>query len=76
MAAANTKKKEPTFEQAKAELDGIVEKLGAGSLPLDEMVKLYERGAALSAYCKKLLDSYDARLMQVDAAMQIEEVEP
>ncbi len=64
MAAA--KKKELTFEQAKAELDAIVERLGGGSLPLDEMVKLYEEGTALSAYCKKLLDAYDARLMRVD----------
>lgn len=70
MAAA--KKKELTFEQAKAELDSIVEKLGNGSLPLDEMVKLYEQGAELSAYCKKLLDAYDARLMRVDELDQTE----
>ena len=73
MAAA--KKKEPTFEEAKAQLDAIAEKLGAGSLPLDEMVKLYEQGASLTAYCKKLLDAYEGSLMQVDAALQVEEVE-
>jgi len=73
MAAA--KKKELTFEQAKAELDSIVERLGGGSLPLDEMVKLYEEGAALSAYCKKLLDAYDARLMRVDELGSSEEEE-
>ena len=45
MAAA--KKKELTFEQAKEKLDAIVEKLGAGNLSLDEMVKLYEEGRAV-----------------------------
>ncbi len=70
MAAA--KKKELTFEQAKAELEAIVEKLGGGSLPLDEVVKLYEEGSALSAYCKKLLDSYEERLMRVDELDQAE----
>ena len=70
---ATAKKKEPSFEQAKEELDGIVEKLGAGSLPLDDMVKLYEKGMALSAYCKKMLDAYEGRLMQVDAEMEEQE---
>lgn len=63
---AVAKKKEPTFEEAKSELDAIVVRLSGGSQPLEEMVKLYEQGAALSAYCKRLLDAYDARLMQVD----------
>ena len=70
MAAA--KKKELTFEQAKAELEAIVEKLGGGSLPLDEMVKLYEQGAELSAYCKNLLDAYEERLMRGDELDQAE----
>lgn len=33
-------KKEMTFEQAKEKLDGIVEKLSDGNLPIEEMVKL------------------------------------
>ncbi|NCB31805.1 MAG: exodeoxyribonuclease VII small subunit [Clostridia bacterium] len=65
---ATVMKKALTFEQAKAELDTVVERLSVGSLPLDEMVKLYEHGSALSAYCKKMLDAYDARLMLVDEA--------
>ena len=56
MAAA--KKKELTFEQAKEKLDAIVEKLGAGNLSLDEMVKLYEEGMTLTDYCRKLLEGY------------------
>ena len=40
-------KKEMTFEQAKEKLDGIVEKLSDGNLPIEEMVKLYEEGAEI-----------------------------
>ena len=48
-------KKELTFEQAKEKLDGIVEKLSSGNLPIDQMVKLYEEGAELSQHCLGLL---------------------
>ncbi|MDR0840944.1 MAG: exodeoxyribonuclease VII small subunit [Christensenellaceae bacterium] len=54
--------KKRTFEQAKQQLDAIVEQLSGGSLALDDMVKLYEEGAALSGYCLELLDAYDARI--------------
>lgn len=59
-------KKELTFEQAKEKLDGIVEKLSSGNLPIDQMVKLYEEGAELSQYCLSMLGTYEARLDQVD----------
>ncbi len=59
-------KKELTFEQAKDKLDGIVEKLSSGNLPIDQMVKLYEEGAELSKHCLGLLGAYEARLDQVD----------
>lgn len=59
-------KKELSFEQAKEKLDGIVEKLSSGNLPIDQMVKLYEEGAELSRYCLSLLGTYEARLEQVD----------
>lgn len=66
-------KKEMTFEQAKAKLDEIVDKLSGGKLPIDEMVKLYEEGAELSAYCLKLLESYDGRLDEVDRKLMVTE---
>ena len=62
-------KKELTFEQAKEKLDGIVDKLSSGNLPIDQMVKLYEEGAELSQYCLSLLDAYEARLDQVDKSL-------
>ena len=65
-------KKELTFEQAKEKLDGIVEKLSSGNLPIDQMVKLYEEGAELSQYCLSLLGTYEARLDQVDKSLMEE----
>ncbi len=65
-------KKEMTFEQAREKLDGIVEKLSAGNLPIDETVKLYEEGAELSKYCLGLLAKYEGRLEKVDASLSEE----
>lgn len=41
-------KKEKSFEKALSELEGIVTSLEKGELPLEEALKLYEGGIALS----------------------------
>ncbi len=46
-----------SFEQALAELERIVSQLESGQAPLEESVKLYERGAALKAHCEKRLEA-------------------
>lgn len=52
----------PSFEQAAAELEAIVEKLNSGSVQLDEMIALYEKGVALSDLLMKMLKDYDGRI--------------
>jgi exodeoxyribonuclease VII small subunit len=47
-------------------LQEIVEKLSRGGLQLDEMMKLYEEGVALSEKCRKALDEYEAKLVVID----------
>ena len=59
---ANSPIEEMTFEQAAAELDSIVEQLNSGSVQLDGMIALYERGVALSDRCMQLLKEYDGRI--------------
>lgn len=49
-----------TFEQALAELEEIVKSLETGRAPLDESIRLYERGISLKSHCEKKLE--DARL--------------
>ena len=54
-----------TFEQALAELEGIVHKLEAGGLALDESLALFERGQTVSAYCNTKLDHAELRIQQL-----------
>ena len=45
-----------TFEQAYQELEGTVQKLEAGDLPLADALALYRRGMALAQHCGIQLD--------------------
>ena len=47
--------KVPDFEQALAELETLVERLERGDLPLDEALKLFERGVTLTRHCQSSL---------------------
>jgi exodeoxyribonuclease VII small subunit len=49
--------KAPDFEQALAELETLVERLERGDLPLDEALKLFERGVALTRHCQSSLQA-------------------
>ena len=46
-----------TYEQAVAELEGIIKKLESGEASLDDSISLYSRGMELSKFCKDKLDS-------------------
>ena len=54
-APAKDPSKEPDFEQALAELEQLVERLERGDLPLDEALKTFERGVALTRHCQTSL---------------------
>ena len=41
-----------SFEDALRELEQIVHKLEAGDVPLEDSIRIYERGAALKAHCE------------------------
>ncbi|HWZ61383.1 MAG TPA: exodeoxyribonuclease VII small subunit [Steroidobacteraceae bacterium] len=49
--------KTPEFEQALAELEGLVERLERGDLPLDEALKAFERGVVLTRQCQTSLQA-------------------
>lgn len=53
---------EPTFEQAREELAGIVRQLEAGGLTLEESLALWQRGETLAATCRRWLEQARARL--------------
>ena len=56
------KEKTKTFEEKMSELEGLISKLESGSVPLEEMVSLHERGMALYDSCAKELETFEKRL--------------
>jgi exodeoxyribonuclease VII small subunit len=60
-----TEPTEPTFEQAQTELEQIVERLERGQAPLDEALKLWERGEELYAFCRTKLDAAEGRVEEL-----------
>ncbi|MFO0511674.1 MAG: exodeoxyribonuclease VII small subunit, partial [Gammaproteobacteria bacterium] len=44
-------KRPPDFEKSLAELEALVERLEGGELPLEESLKSFERGVALTREC-------------------------
>jgi exodeoxyribonuclease VII small subunit len=50
------------YEQARAELASVVERLEAGGGTLEESLGMWERGERLAAICQQWLDGARARL--------------
>ncbi len=53
---------ETTFEAALQELEALLKEMESGTLPLEELIGRFERGTALSQYCRKKLDSLEKRI--------------
>ncbi len=51
-----------TFEESVARLEEIVRELEAGSVGLDESLKLYEEGISLVRACNKKLDAAEQKI--------------
>jgi exodeoxyribonuclease VII small subunit len=51
-----------SFEDALKQLEGIVQQLERGDVPLDESITLYERGDQLRALCQTRLEAAQARI--------------
>jgi len=54
--------KPPDFETALKELEGIVEQLENGDLPLERALELFERGVKLSRECQKRLEEAERKV--------------
>ncbi|HPS41600.1 MAG TPA: exodeoxyribonuclease VII small subunit [Anaerolineaceae bacterium] len=68
MAKTEPQLADMTYEQAFKELEGIIESLETEQKPLEESLKIYERGQLLLQYCTALLDQADLRIRQVNPA--------
>jgi exodeoxyribonuclease VII small subunit len=56
---------ERTFERAQRELEEIVQRLESGEAPLDEALKLWERGEELYRFCKERLDTAECKIEEL-----------
>jgi len=80
MPKASAKKSEKpveelTYEEALTELEGVVESLEGEQNPLEDSMKLFERGQALVARCGSLLESAQLKVQKLvgDSLMPFEE---
>lgn len=54
-----------SFEQALAALEKIVDDLERGDVPLDQSIRIYERGEALKAHCDRLLKMAEDKVEKI-----------
>jgi exodeoxyribonuclease VII small subunit len=71
-----TKPKLPDFEQSLTELEALVAKLEQGDVPLEEALKTFERGVALTRQCQTALRTAQQKVEVLLARNGDESVEP
>ena len=54
-----------TFEDAQRELEEIVQRLERGEAPLDEALRLWQRGEELYRLCKSRLDAAEGKIEEL-----------
>lgn len=73
------KQNEINFEQSLQELEALVEKMEAGNLSLEESLKYFERGVALTRNCQKALTEAEQKvriLLEKNGKEQLHDFEP
>jgi len=54
-----------SFEDALKQLEKIVDDLERGNVPLEESIRIYERGEALKKHCDTLLKSAEDKVEKI-----------
>lgn len=62
---ANDDVRAMSFEQALDALEKIVDDLERGDVPLDQSIRIYERGEALKAHCDRLLKAAEDKVEKI-----------
>jgi exodeoxyribonuclease VII small subunit len=66
----------PDFEQSLVELEALVEKLEQGDVPLEDALKTFERGVALTRQCQTALRTAQQKVEVLLARNGNEEIAP
>jgi exodeoxyribonuclease VII small subunit len=71
---------EKTFEASLNQLETIVKQLETGDLPLEESLKLFEKGVALSRECRERLNEAERRIeilmKDTDGSPKVSDLDP
>lgn len=62
--------REPTFEEALAEVEAIIERIETGQSGLERSIGEYEKGVRLLARCRGLLKDAEQRIEDVTSRLQ------
>lgn len=71
---SSNKEENITFEQAIEELETIINRLEEGDVPLDETIKLYEKGSELKDFCEKILKSAEVKIQKINQKTKTKEI--
>jgi exodeoxyribonuclease VII small subunit len=61
---------QPSYEEIFAELEQVVALLEGENRPLEETLRLYERGQALAAQCAQLLQHAELKVRQLNGDLE------
>ncbi len=62
----------PSYEEALANLNRIVERLERGDIPLNDTIKYYEEGQQLLKFCREQLTAAEGKLLKLTEDGKIE----
>lgn len=66
----------PSFEDALAELEGLVDTLEQGELSLEDSLKTFERGVVLARTCQEALARAEQKVAILSAADENADLKP
>jgi exodeoxyribonuclease VII small subunit len=69
------KLKTPTFEEAMKELEGLIVSMEQGDLSLEESLKSFERGVALTRICQSSLQEAEQKVRILNGESEKSELE-
>jgi len=76
VGVAKSKSGELDFEAAMAELEALVQRLEQGDLPLEDMLRQFERGVALTRRCQGALREAEQKVQILSGSGEDAESEP
>lgn len=62
-------KTKPTFEEAVAQVEAIIEQIESGEMGLEDQIEQYAKGAELLKRCRDVLDRCEQRVEEISSEL-------